>query len=125
MNRLPWVLRSTPPSPRTDSVTSVPVTGVLPGVARHLVRLADPASGQHHGRRLEDDEVAGLAVIAERARDAAVDHEQLGDRALVEDPQPRLVVLVLLVVLLLQRDDLLLQRADHLQPGAVRSEERR
>src|SRR3546814_2461973 len=36
-------------------------------------------------------------------------HEQLRDRALVEDPDPRLVVAELGLVLLLQRDDLLLQ----------------
>src|SRR5947209_8702075 len=63
MNRLPSELRSTPPSPRTDSVTSRPRTD----------------SGQTM--------CLGVAVLAR--------------------------------VFLLQRDQLLLQGADHLQPGPV------
>ena len=101
MNRLPSELRSTPPSPRTDSVTRmpftdggqtmpggvelhelhvdqrrpreqrqrVPVAGVLPGVRRHLEGLADAAGGQNHRGCLQDEEPAGLALVAEDARD--------------------------------------------------------
>ena len=47
----------------------VAVAGVLPGVRRHLERLADAAGGQHHRGRLEQDELAGLAPVAERAGD--------------------------------------------------------
>ena len=99
MNRLPSELRSTPPSPRTDSVTRmpftdggqtmpgrvelhelhveqrrpgeqrqrVPVAGVLPRVRRHLEGLADAAGGEDHGGRLQDEEAAGLALVAEGA----------------------------------------------------------
>ena len=97
----------------------VAVPGVLPGVAGDLEALADPAGGQDHGRGLEDDEPAGLAPVAERPGDRAVGLQQLGDRALGEDLDLRLVVTELLEVLLLQGDDLLLQGADHLQTGAV------
>ena len=101
MNRLPSELRSTPPSPRTDSVTRMPFTDggqtmpvgwnctnsmLISGapassasawpspvysqeLRRHLEGLADAAGGQHDGRRLEDDEAAGLALVAERAGD--------------------------------------------------------
>ena len=151
MNRLPSEFFSTPPSPRTPSVTRmpftlggqtmpvgwnwtnsmlisvgarpqrqrVPVAGVLPRVRRHLVRLADAAGGQHHRRRLEQDEVAALAPVAERAGDRVAVLDQVGDRAFVEDLDPGLVVAELGLVLLLQRDDLLLQGADDLQAGAV------
>ena len=97
----------------------VPVAGVLPGVAGHLVALADPARGQHDRRRVEADEAPVAAEVAEAAGDLPVRHQQLRDRALVEDPDVRLVVAGGLVVLLLQRDDLLLQGADQLQAGAV------
>ena len=71
----------------------VPVAGVLPGVRGHLVGLADAAGGQHDRRRLEQHELAGLAVVAERAGDPPVAvQEQLGDRGLGEDPDPGLVV---------------------------------
>ena len=151
MNRLPSEFFSTPPSPRTPSVTRMPFTlggqtipvgwnwmnsmlisvgagpqrqgvavaGVLPRVRRHLERLADAAGGEHDGRRLEQDEAAGLAPVAERAGDPVAVLDQLGDRALVEDLDAGLVVAEFGVVLLLQRDDLLLHGADDLQAGAV------
>ncbi len=97
----------------------MPVAGVLPGVRRHLEGLADAAGGQHHGRRLEEDELAGLAPVAEGSGDRVAVLDQVGDRALVEDLDPGLVVAEFLLVLLLQRDDLLLQGANDLQPGAV------
>ena len=97
----------------------VAVAGVLPGVRGDLERLADPAGGHDHRGRLEQDEVAAFPVIAERTRDRVAVFDQLGDRALGEDLDPGLVVTELGVVFLLQRDDLLLHRADQLQAGAV------
>ena len=97
----------------------VAVAGVLPRVRRHLERLADAAGGEHDGGRVEQDEPAALAPVAERAGDGAVGGEQLGDRALGEHLDLRLVVAGLGEVLLLQRNDLLLHRADQLEPGAV------
>ena len=104
------------------------VAGVLPGVGRHLVALADTARGEHDGRGVEADEPAGVAVVAKTTGDPCcilrdtrtrAVLEQVGDRALVEDADVRLVVAVLGEVLLLQRDDLLLQRADQLQARPV------
>ena len=97
----------------------VAVAGVLPGVRRDLVALADAAGGQHDRGRVEADEGAAAAVVAEAARDLAVRLEEVGDRRLVEDADVGLVVAGLAEVLLLQRDDLLLQRADELEAGAV------
>ena len=56
---------------------------------------------------------------AERTRDAVAVLDQVGDGAFVEDLDPGLVVAEFGLVLLLQRDDLLLQRADDLEPRAV------
>ena len=97
----------------------VTVAGVLPGVRRHLVRPTDATGGQDHRRRLEEHELARLAVVAERSGDPVAVQHQLGDRGLVEDLEPGVVVAVVAPVLLLERDDLLLQRADQLQAGAV------
>ena len=70
----------------------VTVAGVLPGVRGDLEGLADAAGGQHHGRRLEDEEPAGLALRSRRRRRLAPPVlEQLGDRALLEHLQPGLV----------------------------------
>ena len=106
--------------PQCQGVT---VTGVLPRVGGDLEGLADPAGGQHDGRRAERDEAAGLAPIAEGAGErAVVGLDQFGDRALGEDLQPAVVragVAPGAGVVLLQGDDLLLQRADELEPGAV------
>ena len=98
----------------------MPVAGVLPGVRGDLERLADAAGGQDHRGRLEQHELAGLPDVAERAGDPALAVlDQPGDRGLGEDLDHRLRVAVRDGVLLLQRDDLLLQGADHLQAGAV------
>ena len=67
----------------------VTVTGVLPGIAGDLERLADPAGRQDDGRCPEDDELAGLPAVAERPGDRAGGvGEQFGDGDLGEDPQP-------------------------------------
>ena len=97
----------------------VPVPGVLPGVRGHLVGLADAAGGQHHGRRLEQHELAGAPDVAERARDLPGVQHQPGDRGLGEHLDHGLGIAVLDRVLLLQRDHPLLQGADHLQAGPV------
>ena len=47
----------------------VAVAGVLPRVRGDLEGLADAAGRQHHGRRLERHEAAGLAPVAEGAGD--------------------------------------------------------
>jgi hypothetical protein len=78
------------------------VARVLPGVRRHLVGLADAAGGQHHRGRLEQDEAAGFAPVAERTRYPVAILDQVGDRAFVEDPDAGLVVAELGLVLLLQ-----------------------
>ena len=152
MKRLPSELFSTPPSPRTDSVTRMPFTdggqtipvgwnwtnsmfskrrpgphgkrvsvaGVLPRVGRDLERLADAAGGQDHGRRAEQHEPSGLAPVPECAGDAPeLVAQQLGDRALGEDLQLAVRAAELSLVVLLQRDDLLLQGADEFEAGAV------
>lgn len=97
----------------------VAVAGVLPGVGGHLEGLADAAGGQHHGRGLQREETAGLALVAEDTGDAVAVLDDAGDRALLEDLQPGLVVPGLGLVLLLKGDDLLLEGADQLQAGAV------
>ncbi len=97
----------------------VPVPGVLPGVRGHLVGLADAPGGQHHGRSLEQHELAGAPDVAERARDLPGVQHQPGDRGLGEHLDHGLGVAVLDRVLLLQRDHPLLQGADDLQPGPV------
>jgi hypothetical protein len=97
----------------------VPVAGVLPGVAGHLVRLADAAGRQDHRGRVEQNERAGLAPVAECAGDPLAVEGEPGDGALGEHLEVGLGVAVLREVLLLQRDDLLLQGADQFQAGAV------
>ncbi len=101
----------------------VPVTGVLPGVGGHGVGLADAAGGEDDRGRVEADETAGLAPVAEGPADGGVLGgtllEQLGDRALGEDLDVRLGVAVQLLVLLLEGDDPLLEGADQLQARTV------
>ena len=84
----------------------VAVTGVLPGVRCHLVGLADPTRGQNDRRGTEHDEAARLPPVAEGARDAVPVREEPRDRALHEHLDPRL-------------DRPVLERADHLEPGAI------
>ncbi len=82
------------------------VAGVLPGVRRHPIALADAAGGDDDGLGAEDDEAPGLAPVSERAGDPIAVLEQSGHRALHEDLEPRVHALVL-------------ERADHLEPGPV------
>ena len=62
---------------------------------------------------------AGLTPVTQSAGHLAVGPWQVGDGALGEDLDSRLEVTVLGQVVLLEGDDLLLQSADELQPGAV------
>ena len=84
----------------------VAVAGVLPAVAGDLEGAPDAAGGEHDRPGLEHAQVALLAVVAHRARDAAPVQEQLRDRVLHVD----LDALV---------DPVVLERADHLEPGAI------
>jgi hypothetical protein len=97
----------------------VAVAGVLPRVAGDLERLADAARGEDDGGRLERREAPVLAEVAEDAGDGLPVHQHLGDGELVEDAQVLLAVAGLALVVLLQRHDLLLRRADQLEAGAV------
>ena len=138
MKRLPSLLRSTPPSPRTPSVTRMPrtlgghtmpvgwnctnsmsssvapgvigermaVAGVFPTVAGDLVRAADAAGRQHHRFGMKQLEAPALAVVPERAHHAAGVHQQRDDGAL----HVKIDALM---------DAVILQRADHLEAGAV------
>ena len=84
----------------------VAVAGVLPAVAGDLEGAADAAGGQHDRLGLEDAQVAALAVVAERAGDPPGVDEQLGDGVLHVDLEALM-------------DAVVLQRADHLQAGAI------
>ena len=83
-----------------------PVAGVLPRVRRDLPALPH-ASGREDDRpRAEEHELPGLAPVAERARDLAAVGQQPLERALHVHVDPLV-------------DGVLLQRADHLEAGAV------
>src|SRR5262249_48427866 len=56
--------------------------GALPGVTVDLVGLAGAAGGQHDGLRLEEDEAAAVAVVAQRPRHPVTVLEQPEDGAL-------------------------------------------
>ncbi len=71
-----------------------------------LIRAPDAAGGQHHGLRRPDDEVALLAVVAERAGDAARVHQQRQHRAFHVHFHAGV-------------DAVVLQRADHLEARAI------
>ena len=138
MNRRPSLFLRTPPSPRTrfrhenaanarrpdhagrmelDELhihqlgagvvgERMAVARVFPTVARDLVRAADTAGRQDDGLGLEHLEAPALAVVAECADHAVAVLEQRDDRAL----HVHVDTLV---------DAVILQRADHLQAGAI------
>src|SRR5665647_2609599 len=62
-----------------------PVAGALPGVAGDLEVLAHATGRDDDRRRLEHDELAGLAPVAHGAGHRAVGPWQVGDGALGED----------------------------------------
>ena len=82
------------------------VAGVFPAVARDLVRAADAAGGQHDGLRAEHLESAALALVAKRADHAAAVFQQPRDRALHVHVDAHMNAVIL-------------QGADHLEPGAI------
>ena len=84
----------------------VAVAGALPAVAGHLVGAADAAGCQDHRLGLEQVEAAALAVVAQRAGDAAVVEDELDDGVLHVHGGA-------------QVDGVVLQRADQLEPGAI------
>ena len=84
----------------------VPVPRVLPAVARDLEGAPDAAGGEDDGARPEHLEAATLALVAEGADDAPAVGQQAGDRALHVDVDPEV-------------DPVILQRANHLETGAV------
>ena len=84
----------------------VAVAGVFPAVARDLVGAADAAGRQHDRLRPKQLEAPALALVAERADDAVAVLEQPDDRALHVHVDPLV-------------DAVILQRADHLEAGAV------
>ena len=82
------------------------VAGVFPRVRRDLPRLADTARGEHDGLGLEEDELAGVAPVAEGAADAV---------ALLQEP----LDLALHVDVDALVDAVVLERPDHLEAGPV------
>ena len=84
----------------------VPVAGVLPAVAGDRVRPTDPAGGQHDRLGPEEAEASPLAVVTQRPGDPAAAGEQPDHRALHVHVDALM-------------DRVVLERPDHLQPGAV------
>src|SRR5262249_28192160 len=82
------------------------VARALPRVRGELPRLSDAAAGEHHRLGLEDHEPPRFAPVAESTADAIAVLEEPLDIALHEDRDA-----------LVHR--VLLQRADHLETGAV------
>jgi hypothetical protein len=84
----------------------VTVAGVLPGVRRDGVGLADPAGREDDRRSLEHDELPALAPVGDRARDPLAVLEQPVHGALHEHVDAEV-------------HGVLLERADHLEAGPV------
>src|SRR5215472_5657837 len=93
MKRRPSLFRSTPPSPRTPSVTrmprtlgrqSMPVASVLPAVAGNFVSAANSAGGEHNRLGPENMEPAAFTVISKRPRYAVAILQQSNDGVLHE-----------------------------------------
>src|ERR1041385_6002378 len=82
------------------------VTGVLPGVRRDAIGLANAACSHHNRFRFQHHKAALLAPITERAYNTLAIGKQADDSALHEDVKAHLHAAVL-------------KRADHLQASAV------
>src|SRR5204862_3398700 len=78
----------------------------FPGIRSDRPRLADSTGREHNRLRFEYNEPAVLAPVAKRARHTPAIHEEARDRTLHVHVKAHL-------------DAAVLQRADHLQPGAV------
>ena len=84
----------------------VSVAGVLPRIRGDLPRLPDATRGEDDRLRAEEDELAALPPVAERAGDPAVIGEKPIERALHEHIDASVHGVVL-------------ERTDHLEAGAV------
>ena len=84
----------------------VAIARVFPAVARDLVGAADAAGCEHDRLRAKDLEPPALALVPEGADDAIAVRQQPGDRALHVHVDA-------------QVDAVILQRPDHLEPGAI------
>ena len=84
----------------------VAVAGVLPAVAGDLERAADAAGREHHGTGAKHFEAAALALVPECADDTLAVLEQTDDGALHVHVDALM-------------DPVILQRADHLETGAI------
>jgi hypothetical protein len=84
----------------------VAVPGAFPAVARDLEGPADTARRHDDGARTEDFEPPALALVPNDPRRAAIRREQADDRELHVDVDAAV-------------DALVLQRPDHLEPGAI------
>src|SRR4051812_2116249 len=82
------------------------VASVLPAVRRDLERPADSAGGEDDRSRFEKPETSALAIVAESTRDALAVLEERDD-GLLHVHVDRLM------------DRVILERADHLETGAV------
>src|SRR5581483_5204867 len=82
------------------------IAGVLPTVAGDLELPADSAGRQHDRLRTKQVKSAAFAVVAERTSNAAAVFKERDHRMLHEDVQSEM-------------DAMVLERANHLQPGAV------
>ena len=82
------------------------IAGAFPAIARDLVRLADATRRQDHGLRLEDEETAQLPRVSKGSRNPIAILEQ-ADNGVFHEHIDALM------------DAMILQRADHLEAGAV------
>src|SRR6266704_643885 len=133
MNRAPCEFFRTPPSPRTDSVTRMPLTdggqtmpvgwnwrnSMLISVApdRSANACPSPVYSQKFDVTLYD--LPTPPVASTSAGHLRTGQQNLGHRHFSEDPDAALVITGRHEVVLLQRDDLLLEGADQLQAGTV------
>ena len=82
------------------------IASAFPAVAGDPVGAADTAGREHRRLRLEDAEASALAVVAERAGDARAVAQERHDGELHVDVDAPV-------------DAVVLQRADHLEAGAI------
>ena len=82
------------------------VRRVFPAVARNAEGAANAAGGQHHRFASEQPKPTAFTIIAERADDAALALQERGDRGFHVDVDAEV-------------DRVILERANHLEPGAV------
>src|SRR5215207_1356504 len=111
MKRRPWLFRSTPPSPRTPSVTRMPLTlgGQIMPVGWNWTNSMSWSAAPAWYASVWPSPVysqLSLAIVGERARDALPVGEQAEHRALHVHVDALM-------------DAMVLEGSNHLQPGAV------